>query len=152
MIEWLKDKIFGKTEINYLYPKSICDCEKWEQSDIQKSLLPYDIEKEIKKIIVGNAGAGMKAKTLLASLEAMVGGSFDNMDSRIKTADMEDPYEYLLKTADKEMKDSYEYLLKNKGEYWANRYRKISTLGAKRDFLNDLGITKDMVTQHVTNR
>ena len=104
-------------------------------SDVPNS----ELDKQIKKAISGVASGGMKAKTLLASLEAMVGGSFDNMDTKVKIAD-------------KEMRDAYQYLLDIKGEYWANRYRKISTLGAKRDFLNGLGITRDMVKQYDTNR
>lgn len=84
------------------------------------------------KVALGGGSGGRIAREVLREIGGIEISEFDNIDK-------------ILTNADKEKTKSYEYLLKHKGVYWANRYAKISTLGAKRDLLQSLDITREMV-------
>ena len=101
--------------------------------NIKAELIPESV-----KVALSGGSGGKMARDILQEIGGIELSEFDNIDT-------------VMAHADKEKEKSYKYLLKHKGTYWANRYAKISTLGAKRDFLMNLGITKDMVMSDVNS-
>ena len=97
------------------------------ENKIKAELIPESV-----RVALSGGSGGKMARDILREVGGIEISEFDNIDT-------------VLTHADKEKEKSYKYLLKHKGTYWANRYAKISTLGAKRDFLMNLGITKAMV-------
>lgn len=102
-------------------------------SKIKGELIPESV-----RVALSGGSGGKMARDILREIGGIDVSEFDNIDT-------------VITNADKEKMEAYKYLLKHKGTYWANRYTKISTLGAKRDFLMNLGITKDMVMSDVNS-